>query len=268
MMLELRETLADVLGEIVSNERKNHRLLLDEIRAEAAATIARLQDTIDDLKSKALAYVETLQPMHGKDGRDGIDGIDGINGRDGIDGLRGIDGKNGTDGLCGAKGEPGKPGQDGESGRDGRDGLSGVQGPAGLDGKDGIDGKDGKNGLDGFGFDDLVCSHDGARTITLAFRQAERAKEFSFRLPFPLDRGVFRPGTTYEQGDNVTFGGSCWNALTDHPEGEPGLSKDWRLVAKRGREGRPGERGAPGKDGRDGRPGKDLTQLGPDGSKW
>jgi integrin beta 3 len=228
-------------------------------------SMTRLQDTIDDLKSKALTYVETLQPIHGKDGRDGIDGA---NGKDGMDGLRGIDGQNGTDGLCGAKGEPGEPGKDGESGRDGRDGLPGVQGPAGLDGKDGVNGKDGANGLDGFGFDDLVCSYDGARTITIAFVQAERTKEFSFRLPFPLDKGVYRPGTAYECGDNVTFGGSSWNALTDQPEGEPGLSKDWRLVAKRGREGRPGERGAPGKDGQDGRPGKDLTQLGPDGSKW
>lgn len=235
MILELRETLADVLGEIVANERKNHRQAFEEFKSEANATIARLQDTIDQLKQDALAYIESFKPA---------------------------DGRNGTDGLCGAKGEPGEPGSDGEPGRDGRDGLSGVQGFAGADGKDGRD------GIDGFGFDDLACNYDGMRTFTITFIQGERSKEFSFKMPYPLDQGVFRAGTGYDRGDSVTYGGSCWIAQKEAPDGKPGESPDWRLSTKHGRDGKQGERGLPGKDGKDGRPGRDLTQLGPDGSKW
>lgn len=292
MTLELRETLADVLGGIVANERKRHRELLTELKSEADATIARLQDTIDELREKALAHIESLTPVpgkdgvdgqdgapgrdgiDGKDGKDGIDGVNGKDGRDGIDGkdgapgLNGSDGKNGLDGLAGAKGEPGEPGEDGESGRDGRDGLAGVQGPAGLDGKDGLHGKDGRDGLDGFGFDDLACSYDGGRMLTLAFSQGERVKEFTFKLPIPLDRGVFRTGTVYDKGDSVTYGGSCWLAQKDEAKGKPGESADWRLSTKHGRDGKQGERGLPGKEGAPGRDGRDLTQLGFDGQKW
>lgn len=265
MTLELRETLADVLAEVVANERKNARQMLEEIKAESDATIARLQDTIEDLKQKAVAYIEGLKPIPGKDGVDGAPGRDGIDGKDGRDG---IDGKDGLDGVMGRAGEPGMVGKDGEAGRDGRDGLPGVQGPAGLDGKDGLHGKDGKDGLDGFGFDDLCCSYDGDRTITVAFVRADRTKEFSFKMPFPLDRGVFRAGTIYDRGDSVTYGGSCWIAQKDEPHGKPGESPDWRLSTKHGRDGKQGERGLPGKNGLDGRPGRDLTQLGSDGSKW
>jgi Collagen triple helix repeat (20 copies) len=262
MTLELRETLTDVLAEVVDNERKTYRRQLEEFKIEAEATIARLQDTIEALEAKALAHIQTLEPVHGKDGRDGLDG------KDGVDGLPGVAGRDGVDGAVGVRGAPGMAGKDGEAGRDGRDGLAGVQGPAGLDGKDGVDGKDGKNGVDGFGFDDLCCSYDGDRTITLAFVQADRTKEFSFKMPIPLDRGIFRSGMVYDRGDSVTYGGSCWLAQKDGPHGKPGESPDWRLSTKHGRDGKQGERGLPGKDGKDGRPGKDLTQLGPDGSKW
>lgn len=138
----------------------------------------------------------------------------------------------------------------------GERGEQGERGPAGMCGRD------------GFGFDDLTCSYDGARTLTLAFYKGDQVKEFSFKLPFPLDKGIFRPETGYEQGDSVTYGGSCWLAQKDTPQGRPGETPDWRLSTKHGRDGKQGERGLPGKDGKDGRPGRDLTQLGPDGSKW
>jgi hypothetical protein len=47
----------------------------------------------------------------------------------------------------------------------------------------------------------------------------------------------------YRKGDGVTWGGSFWIAQKDAPEGRPGLSDDWRLAVKKGRDGRDGRDG-------------------------
>ena len=98
-----------------------------------------------------------------------------------------------------------------------------------------------KDGRDGFGFEDLTVEHDGERGVTLRFVRGEETKEFAFRLPVVLDRGIWREGTAYEKGDAVTWGGSLWIAqqdgVTDKPDaGGPG----WRLAVKRGRDGKDG----------------------------
>lgn len=95
-----------------------------------------------------------------------------------------------------------------------------------------------KDGVDGLGFDDFSVSDDGDGTVTLRFARGDVVKEHVIRLPRFCDKGVFREGVGYRKGDGVTFGGSFWLAQKDDPEGKPGLSDDWRLAVKRGRDGK------------------------------
>lgn len=148
--------------------------------------------------------------------------------------LAGEKGDPGKDGAPGERGPEGPRGPQGEPGRDGRDGQPGRDG---KDGEDGRDGADGKDGADGLGFDDLSVEHDGERGFTLKFQRGEKIKAFQFRLPVVLDRGVFAE-RSYERGDGVTFGGNFWIAQKDAPEGKPGLSDDWRLAVRKGRDGK------------------------------
>lgn len=114
------------------------------------------------------------------------------------------------------------------------------------------DGKDGNNGVDGLGFDDLEVSHDGERGFTLRFVRGEQRKEFGFKIPVLLERGIYRAGTAYEKGDGVTYSGSFWIAQKDTTEKPGEANSDWRLAVKKGRDGRDGLKGAPGEKGRDG----------------
>ena len=160
-------------------------------------------------------------------------------------------------GPQGERGDVGPAGAQGEPGRDGRDGLPGVpgtHGEKGVDGRDGVDGTNGRDGVDGLGFDDLTVEHDGERTVTLKFQRGDIVKSFPITLPLVLDRGVYGE-KTYTQGDGVTFGGSYWIAQKDAPEGKPGLSADWRLAVKKGRDGKAGEKGERGEKGEKGSPG-------------
>jgi hypothetical protein len=148
-----------------------------------------------------------------------------------------------------------KDGVDGKDGRDGKDGLD-VSDLFRAEGgrliavmSDGrtkdlgvFVGKDGENGLpgaDGFGFDDLLFSYDGEKTITLRFEKDDRIKEIDVVLPVVIDRGVYRDGNEYKAGDAVTWAGSLWIAKKD-TSSKPDASEDWRLSVKRGRDGRDG----------------------------
>lgn len=166
-------------------------------------------------------------------------------------------------------GPPGPPGPEGTSGRDGRDGIAGPQGDKGLDGRDGINGRDGKDGADGLGFEDFEPLLDlDAKTLTLRWTAGGRTKTQSWVLPWPVYKGVYESGVTYQPGDQVTDAGSLWTAkvaTTDRPSETNVGARAWQLTVKRGRDGKPGPQGEKGLDGR---PGKDLTQLGPDGKKW
>lgn len=179
------------------------------------------------------------------------------------------------DGKDGAKGEPGRDGLDvkdlfrGEGGKliavmsDGQTKDLGE-----FVGKDGNDGADGKDGADGLGFDYLSVAYDGERRFELIFTKGYDERSFAFDLPMMLDRGLFTDGKDYRQGDSVTYGGCVWLAQKDAPTGKPGLSEDWRLAVKKGRDGKPGAAGKDGNPGEKGEPGRDLTQLGGDGGKW
>ncbi|WP_395406296.1 phage portal protein [Pseudoduganella sp. UC29_106] len=77
------------------------------------------------------------------------------------------------------------------------------------------------------------------RTCVVVIRQASGAEERKeFTIPGVVDKGIFRDGEAYKRGDGVTFGGSWFLAQKDQPAGKPGESSDWRLAAKRGRDGK------------------------------
>lgn len=94
-----------------------------------------------------------------------------------------------------------------------------------------------KDGKDGLPVEEFEVVLEG-RALTLTIGRGELRKSHTLRIPALLDAGVFRDGATYEQGDGVTFGGSYWIAQKDAPEGKPGLSSDWRLAVKKGRDGK------------------------------
>jgi integrin beta 3 len=193
------------------------------VAAVVRRAIAATEDKIAQLSTKVAEIEGQVKSIPA-----GPQGEKGIPGDPGTPGDLGRDGTNGADGQKGEKGDPGEPG------RDGRDGPIGERG---KNGRDGIDGKDGK---DAIGFEDIAMEYDGERAFTVRFVRGERAKEFNFTLPLVLDRGVFKEGETYQRGDSLTFGGSLWIAQKDAPEGKPGLSDDWRLACKRGRDGKDG----------------------------
>ena len=118
-----------------------------------------------------------------------------------------------------------------------RDGRDGLPGPAGRDGAPGPGGTNGKDGLDGLGFDDFEIAFDHERTVKFIWARAGVIKERSIKVPWQLYRGVFKDGTSYSQGDVVTFGGSAWVAKEDTTT-KPEASAAWQLAVKRGRDGK------------------------------
>jgi len=113
-----------------------------------------------------------------------------------------------------------------------------VPGPPGADGHDGAAGRD---GVDGLGFDDLTAERRGDRTIAILATKAGQVRELAvLAFDWPIYRGVYEAGRTYDAGDVVTFGGSAWLArepTTTRPETTAG-AKAWTLAIKRGRDGR------------------------------
>jgi len=124
-----------------------------------------------------------------------------------------------------------------------------------------------KDGKDGLGFDDLQLEFDGERLVQLKFIRGEEAKIFDLEFPTPLFKDIWKEGD-YKRGHIVVRDGSMWIAQKDTSSipGQP--DSDWKLCTKRGRDGKDGKAGLKGEKGDPGRPGRDLTQIGPDGSKW
>lgn len=97
------------------------------------------------------------------------------------------------------------------------------------------DGEKGDPGNDGFGIDEFV--QRGDRTVVAIYKRGDETIEQEFKFPAVIDRGVFKLGSDYEQGDGVTYGGSFWIAQKDTGD-IPGNSDAWRLAVKRGRDGK------------------------------
>lgn len=97
-----------------------------------------------------------------------------------------------------------------------------------------------QDGVDGLGFDDMSAEYDGERVIVLRFTRGEQVKEFAFKMPVVLDRGVWSEGKTYDAGDAVTWAGCVWIAQNDGVTTKPDGGEGWRLSVKRGRDGKSG----------------------------
>lgn len=229
----------------------NIKAMADDVIHAVRDYVAR---AVGPIEQRLQAIEARPAPERGEKGETGAAGRDGVDGKDGAPGRDGIDGK---DGLNGKDGEPGRPGLDGKSvtledvrtyldaelatwalgfERRAQDvlqrAIDKIPAP-----KDGRDGKDGKDGRDGLGVEDFDIALDG-RDLTVTITRGDFTKSRTVRIPALLDAGVFREGTTYEKGDCVSFGGSTWIAQKDAPEGKPGLSSDWRLAVKKGRDGK------------------------------
>jgi uncharacterized small protein (DUF1192 family) len=238
------------LAQEVIQAMKSH---VDSVVLPLKEKIAALVSEIETLKARAPEKGEKGDA--GRDGKDGQDGksvtpddirpmlavmVDKAFGElrmpsDGKDGANGKDGKDGADGkdavnLAGAMID-----------RDGNLVLTlsdGKQVPLGaVIGKDGAKGDPGRDGEDGLGFEDMEVVYDGERSFGLRFMRGATVKEFGFSLPIVLDRGVWKDGE-FKRGDGVTRDGSFWVCQVETTTGMPGASPDWRLAARRGREGK------------------------------
>lgn len=104
----------------------------------------------------------------------------------------------------------------------------------------GKDGDPGSNGKDGADFTHVEIDYDGERGLIIRGQGGEIVK----RLPIPIDRGYWREGMKSEKGDVVTQEGSAWIALKD-TSAKPCRENadDWRMMARKGRDGGPGPAG-------------------------
>ena len=73
--------------------------------------------------------------------------------------------------------------------------------------------------------------------VTAMLSNGEQVTKEIF-LAHPIDRGIHRHDSEYLKGDGVTWAGSWWIAQVDKPTDKPGISDQWRLAVKRGRDGK------------------------------
>lgn len=242
---------------------------LGQLQASMATILARVE------KLEAVEPIPGPPGPPGPEGAPGRDGADGAEGRPGETGPAGPPGPMGPEGPAGRDGEAGERGPEGPAGvagRDGRDGLPGPRGevgPAGETGPAGPAGPQGEKGMqgrDGISPDGFSVDREG-HVLWFRLRAGETVFDASVNAPTFIDRGVWKAGESYEPGDAVSWGGSLF--LCQSPtSAKPETNDDWRLAVKRGRDGKDGKDGRPGERGPQGPAGRDLTQLGPDGSKW
>lgn len=209
----IRETVAPLEARIKELEtalEASEKLDVSEVVAEVLGT-DQFKQLVDLQAAESVASYFTENPVqHGKDGTNGADGV-GL--------ASAVIDREGELILTNTKGDSFKLGQ--------------------VIGQDGQKGQDGKDGAD---FTNLELDYDGERTLTIRGVGGEIVK----RLPIPIDRGYWREGMKAEKGDVVTEAGSAWIALKD-TDAKPNLSNaaDWRLMARRGRDG---DQGPAGKD--------------------
>jgi len=127
--------------------------------------------------------------------------------------------------------------------------------------KDGAPGPPGRDGT----LENLKVAFDGERVVSFVHKDGTPLEGGIIRFPNVLDRGVYKAGTSYQQGDSVTFGGSVFIAQRDtlgseKPEDASGA---FRLSIKRGQNGSTGpvgKAGDRGPQGPAGTPGRDGSR--------
>jgi hypothetical protein len=158
----------------------------------------------------------------------------------------GRDGEPGQKGDVGPKGEKGDPGKEGAGiqdlliDREGQlvatftDGRTKSLGM--VIGRDGAPGRDGKDGAD---FTETEFDYDiEQRTLVIRGKGGEIRK----KIPVPIDGGYWRAGR-YEKGMVTTESGTAYIALRETDEKPAQGCKDWRILARKGRDGKDGRNG-------------------------
>lgn len=203
----------------------------EAFRAFAKEVIARqvleatepLKEEIRSLRSQLeTRSAQTIEGPAGKDGR----GISRIYIQpDGILAVRYTDSTEeySVGKVVGEKGDPGKDGatgigEKGERGADGKDGVpSTIPGPKGDTGERGADGIATREVLDAW------------------FEQ--RAADLEARSLADVFQGVYDQSKTYMRGYIAVWDGQPWLAMSE-TRAIPGVSSDWKLLVKKGRDGR------------------------------
>lgn len=228
---------------------------------------ARLDSVKDGEKGDKGDKGEPGESIKGDKGEKGDPG-ESIKGEKGEPGesIKGDKGDKGDKGEPGEsiKGEPGEPGKDGERGLDALDidvlpaineerryargTFASHKGGLWVSRRS-TDGMDGweciVNGLDAI---EAMQDPNDPRKFGIGIKSADgRVVTKEFRIPAMMDRGVFKEGTSYEEGDVVSWAGCAWVAKSS-TESKPDTADGWRLMVKKGR------------DGKDGKDGIDLTK--------
>lgn len=242
------------------------------------------------------------QGLPGERGPQGEPGPQGAAGTPGERGAPGPTGERGLDGIQGPQGPSGERGSDGRDGREGKDGRDGASGKDALEldiaptidpsrsyprgtwaqhgggivravrNTDPITGGD----IVAAGWATMIRGISSVAVTQLDNRAAMVTVTYSdggevghqLAVPSIIYRGVWQE-RDYAPGDTVTWDGSLWHCMSATSE-RPGTGDTWRLAAKRGRDGKDGRdglKGDKGDRGAEGRAGRDLTQMGPDGSR-
>lgn len=259
LIREAVEPLQSRIKELEAALEASEKLEISEVVAQVLGT-DELKALVDLQAAESVVNYFTENPVqHGKDGTNGADGV-GIKSVAIDDAGRLVVTKTddhrfdlGT--VVGKNGDPGSNGSDGKDGSDGigmasamidREGeliLTTTKGETVRLGKVlGKDGEKGQDGRDGTDLAEVEFDYDGERGLVIRGTRGEIVKH----LPIPLDRGYWREGLKAEKGDVYTEDGSAWIALkaTDKKP-SVGNTEDWRMFARRGRDGRQGE---PGKE--------------------
>lgn len=97
--------------------------------------------------------------------------------------------------------------------------------------------------VDGFCAVEALQDPEDPRSIALGFMRSSGAVvQKTFNVPFVIDRGVFKEGSKYKEGDGVTWARHYWIAK-QATESKPEPGPDWRLAVKGGRDGKDGVNG-------------------------
>jgi len=122
--------------------------------------------------------------------------------------------------------------------------------------------------VDGLHRFEIRQATDNERTLVVECLQASgKMHQLRLQLPVMIYRDIWTEDRSYDRGDVVTYSHSSWHSMTDGNQARPGMTDDWRLMVRQGRNGKDGVNGKDGLPGPPGKPGRDLTQMGFDGEK-
>lgn len=112
------------------------------------------------------------------------------------------------------------------------------------------------------GVSEMELKAVGHRGRVLAVEMADGSiVQHSWKEPMPLHKGTWELGKSFEEADEVMWGGSTWRCLVDKTIAEPGTSPDWQMIAQRGKPGKSiqGDAGVPGEKGDKGEDASPVT---------